>query len=573
MVNLTINRREVEAKSGELLLDVLRREGVHVPTLCHLEGMSPTGACRLCVVEVEGARTLVPSCAAPVHDGMEVETHSPRAVQARKTVIELLLADHPDDCLYCVRNRQCDLQDLAEEHGVRQRRFSGEKSSYDLDVSSPSLLRDPEKCILCGRCVRVCEEVQGVGAIDFVGRGSKTMVGTAFDQGLNVSSCIYCGQCVMVCPTGALRERSHLDRVTNALLDPKKTVVVQHAPAISVSLAEEFGIRPGKDVDGLLVAALRRLGFDYVFDTSFSADLTIMEEGSELVDRIKSGGTLPMMTSCSPGWIKFVEEFYPDLIPNLSSCKSPQQMLGAVIKSYWAKKKGIEAKDVYTVSVMPCTAKKFEAQRPEMEGQAGADVDAVLTTRELARLIRMRGLQLESLEPESADSPLGERSSAGKLFAATGGVMEAALRSAYFLLTGSNLGQLELEAVRGLDERKEAKVDIDGTEIGVAVVSSLGAARKLLEEIRAGRKDIHFIEVMTCPGGCINGGGQPLRTDQQAVRARMRALYRIDEGEGLRLSHENQSVQKLYEDFLGEPNSHKSHELLHTEYEKREVVI
>jgi iron-only hydrogenase group A len=377
----------------------------------------------------------------------------------------------------------------------------------------------------------------------------------------------------MVCPTGALRERSHLDRVTNALLDPNKTVVAQHAPAISVSLAEEFGVRPGKDIDGMLVAALRRLGVDYVFDTSFSADLTIMEEGSELVQRIQSGGTLPMMTSCSPGWIKFVEEFYPDLIPNLSSCKSPQQMLGAVIKSYWAQKLGKDPKDIYVVSIMPCTAKKFEAQRPEMEGQAGADVDAVLTTRELARMIRMRGLQLDALEPESADSPLGERSSAGKLFAATGGVMEAALRSAYFLLTGENLGKLELEAVRGLDERKEAKVDINGTEVGVAVVSSLGAARKLMEEIRAGRSDIHFIEVMTCPGGCINGGGQPLGADKNAVRARMRALYRIDEGDHLRLSHENQSVQKLYEEYLGEPLSEKSHELLHTHYAERPVVI
>jgi iron-only hydrogenase group A len=572
MATITVNRRDVDVRPGEMLLEVLRREGVHVPTLCHLEDMTPTGACRLCVVEVEGARNLVPSCACPVQDGMKIETHTPRAVQARKTVIELLLADHPDDCLYCVRNGNCDLQTLAEQHGVRQRRFHGKKTQHDLDVSSPSLLRDPDKCILCGRCVRVCEEVQGVGAIDFIGRGSQTTVGTAFEQGLNVSSCIYCGQCIMVCPTGALRDAAtSTASPTRCSTRTRPSSRSTHPRSRSRWPKSSASARQGHRRHA--VAALRRLGFDYVFDTSFSADLTIMEEGSELVQRIQSGGTLPMMTSCSPGWIKFVEEFYPDLIPNLSSCKSPQQMLGAVIKSYWAQKLGKDPKDIYVVSIMPCTAKKFEAQRPEMEGQAGADVDAVLTTRELARMIRMRGLQLDALEPESADSPLGERSSAGKLFAATGGVMEAALRSAYFLLTGENLPELELEAVRGLDERKEAKVDINGTEVGVAVVSSLGAARKLMEEIRAGRSDIHFIEVMTCPGGCINGGGQPLGADKNAVRARMRALYRIDEGDHLRLSHENQSVQKLYEEYLGEPLSEKSHELLHTHYAERPVVI
>ncbi len=572
-MKIEVNNKPVEARVGEMLLGVLRREGIKIPTLCNIDGMAPTGACRMCVVEVEGQRGLVPSCAYPTVEGMKVQTHSPRVIRARKTIVELLLADHPDDCLYCVRNNCCELQALAAELGVRERRYAGEKSVEKMDVSSPSIVRDPAKCILCGRCVRVCEEVQGIGAIDFIGRGSGTKVGTAFDGGLNVSSCIHCGQCVMVCPTGALREQSHLKEVIEAIHDPNKIVVVQHAPAVSVTLAEEFGLKAGGDITGTMTTALRKLGFDKVFDTAFAADLTIMEEASELVKRLTEGGTLPMMTSCSPGWIKYVEQHQPEFIDNLSTCKSPQQMMGAVLKSFYAKREGIEPKNIFSVAIMPCTAKKYEAERPEMARGGVPDIDAVLTTREFARLIKMRGIDMSALAPDSSDSPFGERSSAGKLFGASGGVMEAAIRSAHYLITGRELEKLEVKAVRGLEGVKEAKVNIDGLEIAVAVVSGLGNARRLLDEIKAGRKEYHFVEVMTCPGGCIAGGGQPFTTDPEAVRARMQALYKIDREAPVRVSHGNEEIQRLYKDFLEKPLSHKSHELLHTHYTKREVTL
>jgi len=572
VIDIQVNGRTIQARKGEMLLSALKRAGIHVPTLCHMENLFPSGACRMCVVQVDGRPGLAPSCALPVAEGMEVETHSPRVVRARKTIVELLLADHPDDCLYCVRNRDCELQELAENLGVRQRRYAGAKNESHLDTSSPSIVRDPAKCILCGRCVRVCEEVQGVSAIDFIGRGSKAEIGTAFDEGLNVSSCINCGQCVMVCPTGALREQSDIKQVVDALNDPDMFVVVQHAPSVSVSLAEEFGMKPGLDVCGKMTAVLRRLGFDRVFDTAFTADLTIMEEASELAHRIRTGGKLPMMTSCSPGWIKYVETFHPDFIDNLSTCKSPQQMLGAVVKSCFAEKDGLDPKKIFSVSVMPCTAKKFEAQRDEMAPGGVPDIDAVLTTRELARMIRMRGLDINTAEPESADNPFGQRSTAGKMFGATGGVMEAAIRTAYHLLTGEDLEDLKVQAVRGLEGRKEAHVEINGTRVGVAVVSGLANARDLLEEVQNGRSDLHFIEVMTCPGGCINGGGQPRTSDAEAIRARMQALYKIDRDEAVRTSHGNESIQRLYSEYLGEPLGEKSHHLLHTKYHKRDVV-
>jgi NADH-quinone oxidoreductase subunit G/NADP-reducing hydrogenase subunit HndD len=572
VVTIEVNHRTVEAQPGEMLLDALKRAGIKVPTLCHMNELFPSGACRMCVVEVEGQRGLVPSCAFPVTAGMKVQTHSPRVLRARKTIVELLLSNHPDDCLFCVRSGSCQLQSLAEELGVRERRFTGAKNDDKMDLSSPSIVRDPAKCILCGRCVRVCEEIQGVSAIDFVGRGCHTKVTTAFDDGLNVSSCINCGQCIMVCPTGALREQSHLKLVADALSDPDMTVVVQHAPAVSVTVAEEFGLKPGIDMAGTLTAALRALGFDRVFDTSFSADLTIMEEASEFVHRVKTGGRLPMMTSCSPGWIKFVEQFFPDFIENLSTCKSPQQMLGAVIKTHFAQRAGLDPSRIFSVAIMPCTAKKFEAGRPEMTQSGNPDIDAVLTTRELARLIRMRGIDLASLEPDSADTPFGERSSAGKLFGASGGVMEAAIRTAHWLITGREMDELKVQAVRGIKGVKEARLNIDGLEVGVAVVSGLANARRLLEQIRAGRNDLHFIEVMTCPGGCIAGGGQPYQTQPEQVRARMRALYKIDRDAVVRTSHANKEVQRLYDEFLGKPLGEKSHHLLHTHYAPREVV-
>jgi iron-only hydrogenase group A len=573
MINIEVNGKTIQAKPGEMLLSALRRAGIQVPTLCHMEDLLPTGACRMCVVELENQRNLVPSCAYPVSEGMKIRTHSLRVLRARKTVVELLLANHPDDCLFCVRNRNCELQKLAEGLGVRERRYTGVKNEHRIDTSSPSITRDPAKCILCGRCVRVCEEVQGVCAIDFTKRGSKTIVGTAFNEGLNVSSCINCGQCIMVCPTGALREQSYLKEVFNALGDPKKYVVVQHAPAVSVTLAEEFGLKPGTDVNGAMVAVLRQLGFKKVFDTSFAADLTIMEEASEFVHRVKNGGKLPMFTSCSPGWVKFIEEFYPDFLENVSTCKSPQQMMGAIIKTYFAQREGIDPRNIFTVSIMPCTAKKFEAQRPEMLDNGVPDIDAVLTTRELARMIRLRGLDLSAAVPEGADTPFGERSTAGKLFGATGGVMEAALRTAHYLITGQEMDNLKVQAVRGLGATKITHVKVGELEIGVAVVSGISNARRLLEEIKFGRNDLHFIEVMTCPGGCIAGGGQPLGTNVEAVRARMQALYKIDREETIRTSHNNKSIERIYKEFLGEPLGHKSHELLHTHYARREAVI
>jgi NADP-reducing hydrogenase subunit HndD len=574
VIRFEVNGRTVEAQEGEMILPAVRRAGIAVPTLCHYDGLPPTGACRLCVVEVEGQRGLVPSCAYPVAAGMKVQTHSPRAVDARKTLVELLLASHPDDCLYCARNTRCELQALAQQLGVRRRQYFGARPHTRQDVASPSIVREPAKCILCGKCVRVCEEIQSVGAIEFIGRGSRAHVGPAFDEGLNVSSCVNCGQCVAVCPTGALTEHDALDEVRAALCDPARFVVVQHAPSVSVTLAEEFGARPGADVDGALTAALRRLGFKRVFDTSFAADLTIMEEASELVQRLTSERpVLPMMTSCSPGWIKFVEQFYPDMIPHLSTCKSPQQMLGAVVKSFFAEREGIDPARIFSVAVMPCTAKKFEAGRPEMARDGRPDIDAVLTTRELASLIRMHGLDLASLAPEAADTPFGERTSAGKIFGASGGVSEAALRTAHVLLTGEPPASLKIQPLRGLDGVKEYRATIAGRTIGVAAVSGLGRARALLEQIRAGRSDLHFVEVMTCPGGCINGGGQPRGGSVESVKARMQALYTIDRDAALRSSHQNPAVRKLYADFLGQPLSHRSHELLHTSYERRDVVV
>jgi iron-only hydrogenase group A len=573
MLNLEVNGKKIEAREGETILSALKRAGIKVPTLCHLEGLKPSGACRICVVEVQGFPALIPSCSYPVSPGMKIKTHSPRAVQARKTIIELLLANHPDDCLYCQRSDTCELRDLAVEYGVRQRRFTGTRNRYPLDVSSPALVRDPEKCILCGKCVRVCEEIQGVAAIDFIHRGSRAAVGCAFEQGLNVSSCINCGQCIMVCPTGALREKSHIKEVITALEDPAKFVVVQHAPSISVTLAEEFGINPGHDVAGTMTAALRRLGFDRVFDTAFAADLTIMEEASELVHRIHSGGPFPLMTSCSPGWIKFVEEFYPGFIPQLSTCKSPQQMLGAVIKHLYARQQEIDPASIYNVAIMPCTAKKFEAQRPELGVEGIPDIDAVLTTREAAQLIKQYGLRLEALDPEAPDTPFGTRSTAGKLFGAAGGVMEAAVRTAHYFITGKEMASLRIQPLRGLAGVKEANVTIDGLEIRTAAVSGLGNARAILEDLQAGRRKLHFLEVMTCPGGCIAGGGQPLHHGADAIRSRMQAIYNIDQREKLRTSHSNLMVRELYDRWLEKPLSEKSHHLLHTHYSQRQVMI
>jgi iron-only hydrogenase group A len=572
MIEMIVDGRTIEAKEGETILSALKREGIHVPTLCHLEGLPPSGACRMCVVEMEGTGGFVTACSYPVAAGMKIQTRSTKVLEARRTIVELLLSNHPDDCLYCARSGKCDLQTLSQSMGIRQRMTRSAHPFKERDVAG-AIVRDPDKCILCGRCVRICEEVQGIGSIDFVNRGSKSYIGTAFDQGLNVSTCINCGQCIIGCPTGALTEHSFLEEVKAALADPEKLVVVQHAPAVSVTLAEEFGAEPGQqDADGRMVAALRRIGFDRVFDTSFTADLTIMEEASELAHRIQTGGTLPMFTSCSPGWIKFIEQFYPELIPNLSTCKSPQQMMGAIIKSYFAEREKVDPSKIVSVSIMPCTAKKFECGRPEMAPGHVPDVDYVLTTRELAQLLRTFGVDLLAMTPETADTPFGERSSAGKIFGASGGVMEAAVRTAYFLLTGQEMAKPEMVPLRGMKGSKEIRAKVGDLEVGAAVVSGLSNARKLMDEIVAGRKDLHFIEVMTCPGGCINGGGQPIGANINAARARMQALYKIDQNDKLRVSHKNTWVARLYEEFLGKPLGEKSHNLLHTHYDRRDVL-
>ncbi|MBN1478735.1 ferredoxin [candidate division KSB1 bacterium] len=567
-MRIFINGKECWANAGESILKVAEREGIKIPTLCYLKGFSPTGSCRICVVEVEGQRNLIPSCAFPVYDGMRVETNSAQVRRARKTIIELLIANHPQDCLTCVRNGNCSLQSLAAEYGVRSFRYEGERRHRKLDIASPSIERDPDKCILCGRCVRICHEMQSVGAIDIAGRGFNSHVTPEFEYSLNTVACVYCGQCIVNCPVGALREKSNEKITWNAINDPNKIVVAQIAPAVRVALGEEFGLEPGSIVTGKAVAALRRMGVDYVFDTNFSADLTIIEEANELLHRYSNGGTIPMLTSCSPGWIKYIEHNYPDLLENLSTCKSPHQMQGALIKSFWAEKMFLDPGNIFVVSVMPCTAKKFEAQRPEL-GETYQDVDAVITTRELALMIKNAGIDFTRLNDEYFDDPLGESTGAAVIFGATGGVMEAALRTAYFTLTGHEMDDIDFRPVRGLHGVKEADVKINGIELRVAAVSSLRNIKPILDSIRDGETPYHFIEVMACPGGCINGGGQPLPSDPEKTEKRMHAIYQIDRELAKRCSHHNESVQKLYTDFLGEPNSHKAHELLHTHYVNR----
>ena len=568
---VTINDKEYWANPGETVLQVTQREGINIPTLCYMKNFSPTGSCRICVVEVEGMKSLVPSCATPVFEGMRVHTNSPKVRRSRKTIIELLLANHPQDCLICVRNSNCELQKLSAEYGVRDFRYTGELRRNKKDIASPSIERDPNKCILCGRCVRVCHETQNVGAIDFAKRGFSSYVTPSMDSSLNTSPCVYCGQCVTVCPVGALTEKSHEKIVWEAINDPDKVVIAQTAPAVRAALGEEFGIEIGTVVTGKMISALRRMGIDKVFDTNFGADLTIIEEATELIGRIQNNGKLPMMTSCSPGWIKYVETFYPDLLEHVSSCKSPQEMTGAIIKSYYAQKLKIDPADIFVVSIMPCTAKKFESQRPEL-GYEYPDVDAVLTTRETARMIRNAGIEFSKLPDDHFDDPLGESTGAAIIFGTTGGVMEAALRTAHYYLTGTEMTDIEFSPIRGLAGVKEATVDVGGTQLKIAAVSGLKNIDTFMDRMRDKESPYHFIEVMACPGGCINGGGQPLPADPDKAQKRAEALYRIDRATPKRSSHHNESIKKLYEEFLGEPNGHKAHELLHTHYINRETV-
>ncbi|MDT8308867.1 MAG: NADH-dependent [FeFe] hydrogenase, group A6 [Bacteroidales bacterium] len=569
---IEVDNKMIEAREGETFLSAVNRNGTKIPTLCYMKDRFPSGACRMCVVEELNSGKLITACSYPVYEGAKILTHSPRVIEARKSIVELLLANHPDDCLYCVRNKNCELQDLSQELDVCERNYSSKKQQHKIDRSGVSILRDPAKCILCGRCVRTCTEVMGVSAIDFINRGSQSTIGTVFNKGLNTSSCVNCGQCIIVCPTGALSETSHIAEIQDALSNPEKVVVVQYAPAIPVSVAEAFDMKPGSDLAGVLNAALRKVGFDKVFDTSFSADLTIMEEASELIHRVKNNETLPLITSCCPAWVKYAEEFYPEMLPNVSSCKSPQQMMGAIIKSYWAELAGVDPKNIYSVSVMPCTAKKFEAQREEMTQNGISDVDAVLTTREFVQFMKKFGVDIKNLDPELPDSPMGFRSSAGKIFGASGGVMEAAIRTAYQMITGKELIRFKINQVRGMEHRKETKITVDNLELGVAVVNGLGNAKELLEEIKNGRDDIHFIEVMACPGGCIAGGGQCINVNENFVEARRETIYDIDNKDSVKVSHKNPEVKNLYNCFLGEPLGEKSHHLLHTHYNKRDVL-
>ena len=574
-VNITINGSEVSVDSNITVLEAAKQHGIDIPTLCFLKDINEVGACRVCVVEVEGARSLQASCVLPVREGMKIKTHSKKVRDARKEIVELILANHNRECLTCVRNKNCELQSVADELGITDIRYEGAKRVSTIDDFSHSIVRDSSKCILCGRCVNVCKKTQTIGILDFSNRGFDTTVGPAFDFSMNDVPCIYCGQCINVCPVGALREKSEIEKVWEALDDDSKHVIAQTAPAVRAGLGEEFGLPIGTRVTGKMVSALKKIGFDQVFDTNFAADLTIMEEGTELLSRIKNGGKLPMITSCSPGWIRFCEFYYPELLDNLSTCKSPHQMFGAILKSYYAKEKGIDPKDIYVVSIMPCTSKKTESKREEMEVNGHRDIDAVLTTRELGKMIKEARINFTELADEEFDSALGEYSGAGVIFGATGGVMEAALRTVADVVTGEDIKEIEYLAVRGVEGVKEANVEIGDLTVKAAIVHGTGNARKLLDKIVAGEADYHFIEVMGCEGGCVNGGGQPqvpakIR-DMVDVRVeRAKALYDEDAIMAVRKSHENKTIQKLYKDFLGEPNSHLAHDLLHTHYKKRE---
>jgi iron-only hydrogenase group A len=587
---LTIDNIRVDVAEGTTILEAARQAGITIPTLCYLKDVQAIGACRVCLVEVEGAKTLVASCAMPANEGMRVRTNTKRVRETRRTVVELLLSEHDGDCQTCVRNNDCELQKVAHDLGITDVTYAGSRSVRLIDESTPALVRDTAKCIMCRRCVTVCGQTQGVGAIFPQNRGFKTVIGPAFKSNLNDVVCVQCGQCGAVCPVGAISEKDDVAQVWAALDDPSKTVVVQTAPAIRAALGECFGLQPGTLVTGKMVSALRRLGFKAVFDTNFAADLTIMEEGTELLTRLKKAVVekkpvaLPMFTSCSPGWIKYMEHFNPDMLANLSTCKSPQQMFGAVAKTYYAQKIGKKPEDMFVVSIMPCTAKKYEAQRGEMNSSGARDVDIVLTTRELGRMIKQAGIDFAALPDDQMDSPLGLGSGAADIFANTGGVMEAALRTAYEIITGKAFPfeNLHVAPVAGLEGIKEASITITGTvpawsflegvTVRVAVAHGLSNAQNLIERIRSGGAQFHFVEVMTCPGGCIGGGGQPRFTTNETRKARIGAIYKEDEGKKLRKSHENEQVQQLYAEFLGMPLGEKSHHLLHTHYSKRDKV-
>ncbi len=579
MVNVIIDGLSYSVPKGATILEACKSLGIEIPTLCYMKEINEIGACRMCVCEVKGARSLVAACVYPIdRDGMEISTHSPEVLKSRRMTLELLLSNHDKKCLSCTRSGNCEFQKLCRDYGVEdEHKYDGENPQYEIDDSMPHLIRDNNKCVLCRRCVAVCDKNQDVAVIGTNERGFISHIGQAFELKLGEVSCIGCGQCTAVCPTGALTERDDTAKVWAALADPTKHVVVHAAPSIRVTLGECFGMPIGSIVTGKMVTALRRLGFDKVFDTNFAADLTIMEEATELLERVKNGGKLPMITSCSPGWIKYCEHYYPDMLDNLSSCKSPQQMMGAVIKTYYADKMGIDPKDIFVVSIMPCTAKKIEIGRDDQAAAGVPDTDVSLTTRELARMIDRAGLNFVDLPDGEFDSPMGLGTGAGTIFGATGGVMEAALRTAVATLTGKNPEKLEFEDVRGTEGIKEASYNVNGLDVKVAVASGTANAKKVLDMVKSGEKDYTFIEIMGCPGGCVNGGGQPIQpatvrnfVDLKALRAK--ALYEDDKALPVRLSHENEDVKTLYKEYFEKPGSHKAHEALHTSYVARKML-
>lgn len=572
-INIEVNNRQIQARKGETILSALNRNGIKVPTLCNMKDLSPTGACRLCVVEVEGRENLVTSCSQLVEDSMKIKTHSLRVVRARKTLVELLLANHPDDCLYCERNENCELQSLAAELHIRERKVQRRNLSQKLDFSSPSIVRDPAKCILCGRCVRICDEVQSVSTFEFVKRGCNMYIGTTMSRDLNFSSCIACGQCVLVCPSSALSEHSNIDEVIDSLNNPNVISIVQFAPSISVSLAEEFGMKTGKDLNGLLTAAFKKMGFEYVFDTSVAADIAVMELATELLQRKDRNENLPIISACCPAWVKFIEQFYPDHLNLLSTSKSPQQIMGALIKSYFAPQRNISPSSVYSVSVMPCLAKKIEAQREEMTSKGVSDVDAVISTRELARLIKLHGIDIHNIDSQPADAPFNVRSSAGKLFGVAGGTAEALMRTIHARITGNDLQNIKVVDLRSNANFREVKFTAGDKEFIFIVISGLKDIRKFMDELIAGYIKADYIEIMACQGGCVNGGGQPFISEDKDIRLRTKSIYEIDEIDIVRCSHKNQQVKELYDKFLGEPGSALAQRLLHTTYAKRDVLL
>ncbi len=575
LINLTIDNQKVQVKKGTTILQAAKQAGIDIPTLCYLKDINEVGECRMCIVEIEGRRGFTTSCIQKAEEGMIVHTNTPEVLEARRVVLDLIISNHKIDCLKCIRSENCELQSLARKFNILDVEFPGEMVEHEIDDDSPSIVRDFNKCILCRRCVATCKNVQGIGALACVNRGFESSVSTVGNNSLNDVNCTFCGQCIQSCPTGALHEKETINEVWEKLKDNDTYVVVQTAPAVRVALGEEFEMKIGTNVTGKMVTALKRIGFDKVFDTNTGADFTIMEEANEFIERFKENDNIPMITSCSPGWVKYIEMNYPELLPHLSTCKSPHQMFGALIKSYFAKKEGIDPSKIYVVSVMPCIAKKFERQRPEMKVNGLADVDNVITTRELARMIKQANIDFTKLEDTAFDNPMGEATGAGAIFGVTGGVMEAALRTAQDILTGKDLEKIDFQQVRGTEGIKKATITIDGKEIKVVAASGLSNARTILEEIKSGKADYQFVEIMACPGGCIMGGGQPIksakiRSEVDVKKLRADALYDIDEKSHIRKSHENPILKTIYAEYLEKPGSYRAHKLLHTSYKERE---